>query len=134
MELSFFIIDDLELDSFVAKKYIEGTVAYKSINIFVDAGQALDYIQNDGKYPDYQHKTIVLLDILMPLMSGFEFMETFESLPDNIKERYIIIAITTSLNNVDILKIKSYPSVKEVLKKPVTMLKINKILKQLEIV
>ena len=118
MKLSFIIIDDRELDCFIAEKFIQKTGVSIGNKIFHDAISGLDYIKNNTVAD--AAVTVVLLDIMMPVMNGFEFIEEFEKLPEEIISNYRIVPITTSLNKNDIEKISGYKSVISVLKKPFT--------------
>lgn len=117
MELSFIIIDDRELDCYIAEKLIQKAGFSKENKIFYDAITALDYIKTADTTAEI---TVILLDVMMPVMNGFEFIEAFEKLPAEQIKDYRIIPITTSLNKNDINKISNYDSVYGVLKKPYT--------------
>jgi CheY-like chemotaxis protein len=118
MELSFILIDDTELDHFIAKKMIRNINRDFDIVNFYDAEQALEYIQTDSIDPKIKIM-LVFLDIYMPMMNGFEFIEEFEKLEDAIREKYYIVALTSSREISDIRQINSYSSVKSMLLKPV---------------
>lgn len=75
----FIIIDDSQLDCFIAEKIIQNTGTFSSIKSFTQATDALESIKNSGKTND--PVTIIILDIQMPLMNGFQFVEAFEQLP-----------------------------------------------------
>nr|WP_294897525.1 response regulator [uncultured Pedobacter sp.] len=117
MKLSFIIIDDRELDCYIAEKLIQKTGISTFNLIFNDAFSALAFIEKT-RVTDVP--TVILLDIMMPVMNGFEFIEKFEKLAEEIKNNYRIIPITTSLNKYDLKKISEYQSVVAVLKKPYT--------------
>lgn len=128
-ELSFIIIDDTELDHFIARKVI--TNANKNFNVksFLNPYQALEHIANDSQ--DQSIKIIlVFLDIYMPLMNGFEFVDEFEKLDPNIQEKYYIVALTSSVEVSDINLIRSYKSFKARVTKPVTATGLNSLLKK----
>jgi len=55
---------------------------------------------------------------MMPVMTGFDFLEIFERLEWEKKKWYKIVPITTSLNKSEIQRISTYPSVLKVLQKP----------------
>ncbi len=117
MKLSFIIIDDRELDCYIAEKFIQKTELSIGNKIFYDAFSGLNFIkQTTGKGP----VTVILLDIMMPVMDGYQFVEEFEKLSEEIKNNYRIIAITTSLNKNELIEISTYQSVIGVLKKPYT--------------
>lgn len=116
--LHFIVIDDSKLDCFIAEKIIKNTGLALSITSFQLAQEALDIIAakpvEDGTH------TIILVDIQMPVMNGFEFVEAFEMLPSNITRNYTIYVITSSINENDVKRVHNYPSVKQFLNKPLT--------------
>lgn len=117
MELSFIIIDDTELDHFIARKMITNANNAFKVKSFLDASAALDYIVAD------QHDAgikiiLVFLDIYMPLMNGFEFVEQFEKLDRTIQDKYYIVALTSSIEKSDVARISSYNAVKAKITKP----------------
>lgn len=119
MELSFIIIDDTELDHFIARKMIGNVSSAYTIQSFLDASSALKHITENEQ--DSSIKIIlVFLDIYMPLMNGFEFVEEFEKLEQAIRDRYYIVALTSSIEVSDINRIGSYQSFKTHITKPIT--------------
>lgn len=117
MELSFIIIDDTELDHFIARKMITNANSAFTIKSFLDAQQALNYIMANEM--DSAIKVIlVFLDIYMPLMNGFEFVEEFEKLDQGIKDKYYIVALTSSIEVSDVNRISAYKDVREKITKP----------------
>jgi len=119
MELSFIIIDDTELDHFIARKMIGNVNNAYTVKSFLDASSALQHIIENK--PDSTIKIVlVFLDIYMPLMNGFEFVERFEKLEQAIQDRYYIVALTSSIELSDINRINSYRSFKARITKPIT--------------
>jgi two-component SAPR family response regulator len=112
----FIVIDDSKLDCFIAEKIIKNTGKSGSIRSFQQAKDALDFISTAPT--DDQADTIVLVDIQMPLMNGFEFVEEFEKLPMSITSHYTIYIISSSINENDLSRVHNYPSVKQFLNKP----------------
>ena len=132
IEFSFIIIDDSELDCYVTQKFLERTNDSLIIKTFQNAEQVLEliranHIEND-KVP-----TIILLDLQMPLMNGFKFVEEFEKFPPHIQKSYLIIVLTvlTSTNDpMHIQKILTHETVNRVIEKPLTKEKLIKLLEQ----
>jgi response regulator RpfG family c-di-GMP phosphodiesterase len=116
-KLHFIIIDDSKLDCFITEKIIQNTALSASIRSFVEATKALEFIKNE-LYPTDGFKTVIIVDIYMPLMNGFEFIEEFEKLPPAITENYFICMLSSSINENDINRIANYKSVKQFLNKP----------------
>ena len=117
-KLHFIVIDDSKLDCFIAEKIIKNTGKCETIRSFLQAKEALDHITT-AVQEEHAH-TIVLVDIQMPVMNGFEFVEAFEKLPMSITAHYTIYIITSSINENDLNRVHSYPSVKQFLNKPLT--------------
>jgi len=127
MELSFIIIDDTELDHFIARKMIGNVSNAYKIKSFLDAPAALQHITESPG--DSTTKIILIfLDIYMPMMNGFEFIEEFEKLDQAIQERYYIVALTSSIEMSDINRVGSYQSFKARITKPITVDGLNSLL------
>ena len=117
-KLNFIVIDDSKLDCFIAEKIIKNTGKCESVRSFLQAKDALQFISTS--IPDDLSHTIILVDIQMPVMNGFEFVEAFESLPGNVVNNYTIYIISSSINENDLHKVHNYKSVKQFLNKPLT--------------
>lgn len=114
----FIIIDDSRLDCLIAEKVIQNSRRHLTVTSFSNAVEALDSIRKSTE--EASAKTILIVDIQMPLMNGFEFIEAFEKLPLDIQENYIVNVLTSSTNRSDINRIQSYRSVRSQLNKPLT--------------
>src|SRR5262245_32413967 len=117
-KLHFIVIDDSKLDCFIAEKIIKNTGINESIQSFLQAKDALEFITNAPN--DEQSHTIMLLDIQIPVMNGFEFVEAFETLPEDITRHYTIYIISSSINENDLKRVHTYKSVRQFLNKPLT--------------
>jgi len=115
-KLNFIVIDDSKLDCFIAEKIIRNTGKSDTIKSFQQAKEALVFI-SDAKTDEHSH-TIILVDIQMPIMNGFEFVEQFEKLPMHITNNYTIYVISSSINDNDLNRVHHFPSVKQFLNKP----------------
>ncbi|MFB9844510.1 response regulator [Mucilaginibacter ginsenosidivorans] len=132
IDFSFIIIDDSELDRFVTQKFLELSTKYTAIKAFENAEHALETIREnaDGNSPV---PTIILLDLQMPFMNGFDFVEQFEKFPNEVKNNYriVILTILTSASNpADIYKVLTYPTVSRIIEKPLTKEKLQSLLIQ----
>lgn len=115
--MNFIVIDDSKLDCFIAEKIILNSGMSETVKVFQQAGQALEHIKASL---GLQTTTIVFVDIQMPVMNGFEFVENFENLPAELKKNYHMYMLSSSINENDIARVKGYASVKHVLNKPLT--------------
>jgi len=118
MDLSFIVIDDTELDHFIAKKMIYHADKAFEVKPFYEALSALDYIKSEEALIKNNANTLILLDIYMPIMTGYEFLDAFESLDPVIQAKYYIVVLTSSHEPADMNRMTAYKSVKGILSKP----------------
>ena len=117
------LVDDNEIDNLINQKMIEASGITEKIFVNTSAKSALEFLknlsilENNGKdfLPD-----LLFLDIDMPLMDGYQFLDEFGKLKENIKEKMTIIMLTSSINPHDERAAKRYPFVKKFLHKPLT--------------
>jgi CheY-like chemotaxis protein len=116
-QANFIIIDDSRLDCFISEKIVRNSGQAESVRSFTEASKALEFIRETPITAGNQ-KTIILLDIQMPVMNGFEFAEAFEELPHDQKASYVIFMVSSSTNESDRIRIGNYPSIRQLYKKP----------------
>ena len=118
------LVDDDEPTNFLNRMAVEELGCVDTIKVIPGAREALDYLACAGrKAPlnkDCPSPEIIFLDINMPAMDGWEFLQRYEALPDAHKSSIIVIMLTTSFNPEDELKARKIPSVKEFRNKPLT--------------
>jgi CheY-like chemotaxis protein len=119
MELAITIIDDSELDCFIAKKIVERSDRNLKVTTYTDASIALIQIEQYTA-SIAETLTIILLDLYLPVMSGFEFIEKFEKLPWNIRDKYMIYVLSSTLNKTDVNRVSGSKVVAKMLDKPLT--------------
>lgn len=129
MSLSFIVIDENELDCFIATKIISFKDKSSNVKVFQNAHFALDFLRITGKKAD-KNPTVIFLDLQMPIMNGYQFVAEFEDLPSEIQNEYKIIILSSTRNVNDISRILNYHSVQGILEKPLTKEKINEVFKQ----
>ena len=116
--MNFIVIDDSKLDCFIAEKIIRNSGSSKNVRSFLLASEALNHIKSSTINAD--EKTIVLVDIQMPIMNGFDFVEEFEKLNNDITSSYFVYIISSSINENDLNRVNNYSSVIQFINKPLT--------------
>ncbi|MEO1438224.1 MAG: response regulator [Bacteroidota bacterium] len=113
------LIDDSEADNYLHKLTIESAGIAQSVVIVYDGREALDYLNSkpDGDYPCPE---LVFLDINMPGMDGWEFLEEYEKMDPEKKAGILICMLTTSVANKDLQKVKNFVEVSAYITKPLT--------------
>lgn len=98
------LIDDNEMDNFINSKMIEGCCFASRVFVHSGAKSAIEYLNNIcvlGNEHDNLIPEIIFLDLNMPVMDGFQFVDEFEKFPEQFKKKIKIIMFTTSLNPDD---------------------------------
>jgi len=118
------LIDDNEIDSYVAGQIINEIDFARKVTNMSSAISALEYLKN-AKVDSDDFPDIIFLDIRMPVMDGFDFLDEFLKLSDSALTKCAVVMLTSSSDHKDIDRALKYPVVKKFLAKPLreTMLK-----------
>ncbi|RZK28999.1 MAG: response regulator [Hymenobacter sp.] len=119
------LIDDNETTSFLNNRLLSRLGVARQVSTFMRADEALEAIwgQPDGSpAPD-----LIFVDLKMPGLSGFDFLERYTSLPAEAQERTVVAVLTTSMHSADTARVAKYPNV-EYLTKPLTEEKMQRLL------
>ena len=113
------IVDDDDVYSFVERKIIEETNLSEKIKIFSNGLDALSYIKlNSHNAPCLPE--IILLDLNMPIMDGFQFLEEFAKIKAELDKKINIFVVSSSVSQVEIDKINAINDVSHFIIKPIT--------------
>jgi CheY-like chemotaxis protein len=99
------LVDDDRPTNFLHKRVIEKTGLAVEVQSLTSASEALDFLTATGKYastPQLTRPGIIFLDINMPGMNGWEFMEAYRHLSESQKASIVVIMLTTALNDKNI--------------------------------
>ncbi len=113
------IVDEDEHDNFYHEREIKKT--NKSITVIEKRTglEAIDYLKTMKKNNDIR-PDLILLDINMPEMDGWEFLSEFSRLDKEIQRGRMIMMLTTSKNPTDMFRAKAWSFVSGYLNKPLT--------------
>lgn len=118
------LVDDDEITNLIHRRIIEKSGLEVAVKVVQDAQSALDYLI-DINDPDYIKPGIIFLDINMPGMSGWEFLEKYNQLPEHCKVRAVIVMLTTSVDPDDIRRAETTRGVHSYLNKTLTAEKLD---------
>jgi CheY-like chemotaxis protein len=116
------LIDDDEPTNFLNRLTLEQTGCSRTIHVTQSGEEALDFLRNTER-PD-----LIFLDVNMPAMDGWEFLEHYRSLPSDRKADIVLIMLTTSLNPDDELRTKAIPEVSGFENKPLSQQRVEQLL------
>jgi len=113
------LIDDDEPTNLFHKIIIDDSELVEEYKFFDSAITALEALEKSSRVPDF-----ILLDINMPKMDGWEFLDTYKKFAkDNMAPT--VIMLTTSLSALDTKKAEQMPLVKDFMQKPLDIEKLR---------
>lgn len=110
------IIDDDQIDQMMYERVLKRSGLVEQTMYFSYAEKALEYL----KTPDREQIDIIFLDINMPRMNGFEFLDRATAELGPHFAALVVVMLTTSLNPEDEERAHSYDIVKDYISKPLT--------------
>lgn len=122
--MKYILIDDDPIINLVHKKVIIKNDLEAEVTDFISGKKALDYLKNSND----TEKNIILLDINMPEMNGFEFLDAPLKHKGINCDQFNIFILTSSLNNKDKEQATQYPILKGYLEKPLDISNLQKLI------
>lgn len=114
------LVDDDSIFQFTATRLIQSAKLAGQILQFENGGSAIDYLKQHAsdaeKLPDH-----LFLDINMPLVDGWMFLEDFVQLEGKLAKEIKIYMVSSSIDPRDMNRAKEYKEVREFVVKPVSM-------------
>jgi CheY-like chemotaxis protein len=109
------LIDDNYIDNFVTRKILEGSNFVEKIVVLRSADEAIKALTDGSVIPD-----VIFLDVRMPLMGGFEFLEAYEKIEGVDKENIKIFMLSSSLDPHDMRRSTDNKYITQFIHKPLT--------------
>jgi len=113
------IIDDDDISKYVMKRNLKELDILSPID-YPDSIQPLEILSknrnNQNQLPD-----IIFLDLNMPVLNGFQFLEEFRTFSNEIEKKIYIFMLTSSMNDDDLAYAKSVSEISEYFIKPIKL-------------
>lgn len=114
------VVDDDELYRFILKSQISQIHPDDEIQLFTNGREALEHVTNGLNEGPKALPDIIFLDLNMPVMDGWEFLESFAKIADNLPKVVTIYIVTSSMNPEDKKRAESFSSVNNFIVKPLS--------------
>ena len=125
------IVDDDDVYKYTVTKSIEKNKLAKKVLIFSDGEEAINFmidnVANSNHLPD-----IIFLDINMPIMDGFQFMDEYVKLKPFVGKKITIYMVTSSIDDADIERAKKISDISDYIVKPIKVEQLTEIIETLE--
>jgi CheY-like chemotaxis protein len=129
---SILLIDDDEPTNFLNRRLLEGMHCADKVQVIQKAPEALEYLKRitEKESEEIPFPDIIFLDINMPAMDGWEFLEAFREIINKRKKKVRLVMLTTSINPEDEQKAKESEFVTAFRNKPLSRDMVKEILKR----
>ena len=125
------IVDDDEIYQYTITKTLDTHNLSRKVLMFSDGEEALDFmianVANIKDLPD-----VIFLDINMPIMDGFQFMEEYVKIAPKVGKKITIYMVSSSVDPVDIERAKTISEISDYIIKPINSEELAEIVNSLE--
>ncbi|MDO6389103.1 response regulator [Pontibacter sp. BT731] len=125
------LVDDDDTTNYLNKRLLTDMKVSREIRVLKNGREAIDYLSKAcGEKPEAGFKCpdLIFLDIKMPMMDGFEFLEEYQRKGLDAGDHVIILMLTSSASFYDLERIKSFKKVKKHFSKALTNHDVKEIL------
>lgn len=128
------LIDDDEATNFINKMLLEEAGCAEHIQVACSGQMALNYLTSSGSFAgenkNFPCPDLIFLDVNMPAMNGWEFLQRYHELEKHHKGNIVMVMLTTSLNPDDRVKADEIPEISGFESKPLSGDKLIRVLKK----
>ncbi|UPT65426.1 MAG: response regulator [Sphingobacteriales bacterium JAD_PAG50586_3] len=125
-----YLVDDDSLFKFLTQRVIQDTDLVDKVEVFSNGLEAINHL-NEIKETPAQLPDVILLDIDMPVMDGWGFLEEYGKLLPELDRKITTYIVSSSNDPADISRSKTFAEVKDFIIKPITKQKFIEMVKAL---
>ncbi len=126
------LVDDSEATNYMNRYFFNKLGICDNIEVTTNGQKGLDYLMSIPKEKwNTDLPKLIMLDIKMPIMGGFEFLDEYEKFPIEMRQSITTVLLTTSMSIEDRDRAEQYQSVKSFLNKPLSVTQLREILESL---
>jgi CheY-like chemotaxis protein len=126
------LVDDDDATNFYHEIVLEEWGKAKKTYVALNGKLAIDFLK---KHDSFRHErpSLILLDVNMPVMNGFEFLEAYRTLDEELKASFVVVMLTTSLHPNDQDRAHDFNELRGYINKPLSMEQLDDILQQAQL-
>ncbi len=124
---SVMLIDDDDTVNFYNEFLLKDRGITDNVIIAENGEKGLQYLEKCAR-EGLQFPSLIFLDINMPVMNGFEFIEAYQELPDGQKAKALVVMLTTSMHPEDLKRAEQFDAIKEYIYKPLLPNRLEEVL------
>ncbi|MCE2994722.1 MAG: response regulator [Cyclobacteriaceae bacterium] len=121
------LVDDDSIFQFTATRLIESASLAKEILHFENGNEAIQYLEKNASSVDHL-PDFLFLDINMPIVDGWMFLEDFQNLKTKLAKEFPIYMVSSSIDPRDMSRARAFSEVKDFVIKPVTIERLTELL------
>ncbi|MFM2230170.1 MAG: hypothetical protein RL607_1428 [Bacteroidota bacterium] len=125
------LVDDDSIIDYLHKKILQKAGFNDSITTVYNGKEAIEQLLRFNENLDEKDALLLLLDLNMPILNGWQFLEEFQNIHTQLKFSIDIFILSSSNNPDDINRSKQHPLVKGYLNKPLTLTTVQNELSEL---
>ncbi len=129
---SILLIDDDKATNYIHTLYLNEWDFAEKIYTALNGQEALDFLKTNEEFRANK-PSLILLDINMPVMNGFEFMEAYKELDDEMKATIMVVMLTSSLHEEDQQRANNLDDLKSFMNKPLSKEQMQLVMEQLAV-
>lgn len=126
------LIDDDKIYQFTSRKILESTGLAKNILTFFNGSEAIGFIKESVEKGQQGLPDVIFLDINMPIMNGWQFLDEYHKIIDQFKKPIYIYMVSSSVDDSDIQRSKEYSGVTDYIIKPINKVKYQELIERLK--
>ncbi len=131
-KITILLIDDDQVNNFIVASTINRLNIPHELIVKLNGLEGINYLLDCTKNKDLVSPDIILLDINMPTMDGWEFLEEYNAKLSQLHSEIFVFMVSSSVYNEDIEKANSYSFISDFISKPLSFEKLGSIIQNIK--